>query len=115
MSHPNPRHRPQPPGPPPPVPPWTQHSHGCPPHTGYPPVPQRIQPPPHTAASTRQPDGGDSWGWQLLEGLLIFASGTHNTGPGRTARDRVKLMVVLLTILFAVIALGVTAGIVLAM
>jgi len=47
--------------------------------------------------------------------LLIFTSGTHNTGPGRTARDRAKLMPVLLTILFAVIALGVTVGIVLAM
>ena len=60
-------------------------------------------------------DHGDSWVWQLLEGLLIFTSGTHDTGPGRTARDRVKLMLVLLTILFAVIAVGVTVGIVLAM
>ena len=108
MSYPDPYHpQAQPPGgpyPPGAYPPPSAYGH--PPSSGYQPAPYYPGPqqpsyypgPP----APQQKSDGDSPGWQLAEMLLLFGSTSSLHGLGDTARDRVK---VFLLIIGAVIGL----------
>ncbi|MUL83668.1 MULTISPECIES: hypothetical protein [unclassified Mycolicibacterium] len=120
MSYPDPYHPPQQP-PPGPYPPGPQ-GYGYPPNGGYPPAqpyqaygaPQQppYYPPPTV---TPQPDAkrsdGNSWGWQIMEGLLDLFSGSSSYGLGKSSRDRVKTALIILGTTFAAIAIVIAVAV----
>ncbi|OBB94875.1 hypothetical protein A5779_19020 [Mycolicibacterium peregrinum] len=56
---------------------------------------------------------GNGWGWQLLEGLLIFTSGDASStrGFGDTARARVKTVLLIMGVgVAAIVALVMIAA-----
>ncbi|MFD3037447.1 hypothetical protein [Mycolicibacterium senegalense] len=117
MSYPDP-YQPQqqpPPGPYPPAPP----GYGYPPSVGnggYPPAQTYgapHQPPYYPAPPAPQPpatqDDGNSWGWQILQTLLFFGSGTTGHSLGDNARERVKTELIILGV--AIIGIAIVIGI----
>lgn len=109
MSYPDPHRSQQQPLPaPPPLP--GPHGYGYPPNGGYRPtqpygaqLPHPYYPPPDTTKPAGKPDKGNSWGWQLLEGLLVVVSGSSSHDLGKTSRDRVKAALMIIGITFLVI------------
>lgn len=109
MSHPDPyRPAPQQPSGPCSPGPYPSGPPAQPGPYGYPYQPASAPP---SAAKGAKRDGGNSWGWQILEGLLFFVSGSTGHGVGNTARDRVKtgLLIIGGTIVVIVVVVAVLA------
>lgn len=94
------------------------YGYGYPPNNGaYPPAqpygahqqPPYYPPPPTLQPAARQNDGNSRF-WRFLDGLLCFATAESSHGLGKTARDRVKTVLIIFGVTFAVIAAIVLVG-----
>ncbi|SUA31606.1 Uncharacterised protein [Mycolicibacterium fortuitum] len=121
MSYPDPNQPwPQPaPGPYPPSPPAGSgpYGYGYPPNNGaYPPAPPYTHqqspyyPPPPASQPPARRNSGNSRFWQLLDGLLVLATGHLTHGLGETARARVLTVLTIFGLTLAVIAVVVFVG-----